>query len=127
HVFASTEPSFLEQVLRAGGPALADAPAFQAVAKQLPEQSSSVAYSRPEEQARLLYDMIKSGQLQKALEGANMVGGPNVPKVDRIIDPEKLPEFSVFAKYLAPGGGFSQADEDGMTLTRFTLRKSANP
>jgi hypothetical protein len=127
HVFAATDPSLLEQVLRTGGPALADAPGYQAVAKQLPDQASSVSYTRPEEQARLLYDMVKNGQLQKALEGANMVGGPDVPKVDVIIDPQKLPEFSVFAKYLSPGGGFGLQDEDGVSLTRFILQKATNP
>lgn len=127
HVFAATDPSLLEQVLRGGGPPLADTPAFQAVAKQFPDRSSTLSYSRPEEQARLLYDMVKNGQLQKFLEGANMVGGPDVPKVEVLVDPEKLPEFSVFSKYLSPGGGFGLMDEDGLSLTRFTLRKTANP
>jgi Protein of unknown function (DUF3352) len=127
HAFAATDPSLLEQVLRGGGPALADSPNFQDVARQVPDRVSTLSYAQPEEQARLLYEMVKTGQLQKALEGANMVGGPDVPKVDVLIDPEKLPEFSVFAKYLSPGGGFSLMDETGATLTRFTLRKTTNP
>ena len=68
-LFVATEPTLLEQVLRGGGPALADSPAFQAVAKEIPEQVSSLSYVRPEEQARLLYDMVKSGQFEKALQG----------------------------------------------------------
>ena len=77
-LFVSTEPTLLEQVLRGGGPALADSPAFQAVAKEIPEKVSSLTFVRPEEQARLSYDMIKSGQFEKALQAAAIAGGPDV-------------------------------------------------
>jgi hypothetical protein len=43
-----------------------------------------------------------------------------------MINPEKLPDFSVFAKYLTLGGSYSVADEDGLVATGFTLRKN-NP
>src|SRR5271157_443102 len=44
----------------------------------------------------------------------------------KIINPDKLPDFSVFAKYLTLGGSYSVADEDGLMSTGFTLRKN-NP
>ena len=67
--------------------------------------------------------MIKSGQLGKALEAAKQPDGPDLSGLARAIDPDKLPEFSVFAKYLSQGGGFGVMDEDGVTFTQFTLKK----
>jgi len=125
-LFVSSEPTFLEQVLRGGGTTLADSATFQAVAKEIPESTSSLSYTRPEEQARLSYDMIKSGQFEKALRSAAMAGGPDISNFGKLIDKDKLPDFSVFAKYLSQGGGYSLIDEDGLTWTGFTLRK-ANP
>jgi hypothetical protein len=49
-----------------------------------------------------------------------------VPELGKIIPTEKLPDFSVLAKYLGLGGGSSIMDDDGFTLTGFTLRR-ANP
>ncbi len=127
YLLASDDPTLLEQVLRSGAPALAETPEFLAVLKQVPGEVSSFSYAKAEEQARLTYDMIKNGTLQQAIDAANQqAGGPQGPKLDEIIDPAKLPEFSVFAKYLAPGGGFSTMDEQGVTITNFSLRKS-NP
>jgi len=124
NLFISTEPTFLEQVLRSGGNSLAESAEFQAVAKKLPAKNSIVAFDKTEEQARLLYDMVKNGGLQKALDQAN--ANNNGPKVENPIDPKKIPEFSVFAKYLGQGGSFGVMDEQGVTITSFVLRK-ANP
>jgi hypothetical protein len=124
-VFLTTDATLLEQVLRAGGAALADDPAYQAVARHFPEKLSSLSYERPEEQARLLYEMAKNGRLSKSLDAARRAGGDEGDLKD-LIDPKKLPEFSTFTKYLTQGGGFGTMDEDGALFTRFTLRKS-NP
>lgn len=123
-VFVSSEPTLLELVLRGGGPALADSPDFQAVAKEIPEKASTLSYVRPEEQARLSYDMIKSGQFEKALQGSAVAGGPDLGNIGKIIDKDKLPDFSIFAKYLSQGGSFGLQEEDGFTVTGFTLRKA---
>jgi hypothetical protein len=125
-LFVSSEPSLMEQVLRGGGPALADNPAFLAVAKEAPSQTSSLSYVKPEESARLSYDMIKSGQFEKALSGAAVAGGPDLSKLGKLLDKDKLPEFSIFSKYLSQSGGYSVMEDDGVTVTSFTLRKS-NP
>jgi hypothetical protein len=125
NAYIATDPSLLEQVLR-GGPGLADSPEFQAVAKSIPEQTTTLAYTKPEEAARQSYEMIKSGQLEKAFGGAAAAGGPDMKKLGKLIDKEKLPDFSVFAKYLSQGGGYGTSDEDGALFTNFTLRKS-NP
>jgi hypothetical protein len=125
-LFVSTEPTLLEQVLRGGAQSLAESPAFQAVAKELPDKSSTLSYTRPDESARASYEMFKSGQFEKALQGAAAGGGPDLSQIGKFFNKDKLPEFSVFAKYLSPGGGFTTMDDDGVTFTNFTLRKT-NP
>ncbi len=125
-LFLSLEPTLLEQILRGGSSTLADSSTYQAVSKEIPEKVSTVNYVRPEEQARLSYDMIKSGQFKSALQGAAAAGAPDLARIGEILNKDKLPDFSVFAKYLSQGGGYTVQDEDGLTATTFTLRK-ANP
>jgi hypothetical protein len=122
NIFIATEPTYLEQILRSGSQSLADSPEFQAVAKKLPEKNSILSFDKTEEQARMIYEMVKGDGLQKALDQANAANGQ---KVKNPIDPNKVPEFSVFAKYLGQGGSFGIMDEQGVTITSFTLRKAA--
>jgi hypothetical protein len=124
--FLSIEPTLLEQVLRAGGPRLADSADFLSIAKELPNQTSTLSYARAEESARQLYEMIKSGQFQKAFEQAAMAGGPDVPKVGELINKDKLPEFSVFSKYLSSSGGYGIMTDEGFYSVTFSSRK-VNP
>ena len=113
-------------MLRGGGAALADSAGYQSVAREIPSQTSSLTYVKPEESARLSYEMIKNGQFQRALAGAAVAGGPDVSRIGELINKDKLPDFSVFAKYLSQGGGYSVMEDDGITITSFSLRKS-NP
>ena len=122
----STDPTLLELVIRGGNPPLAEDAGFLAVMKEIPEKVSSISYVRPDESARVSYDMFKSGQFEKALQGANVAGGPDVSKVGDLFDRKRLPSFSVMAKYLSSGGGFAVLEDDGVSITNFTLRK-ANP
>jgi hypothetical protein len=126
--FVTTDTTLLEQVLRPGNATLLDSAAFQTVAKEIPEKASGMTYVRPDEQARLSYDLLKSGQFAKALEQANAAGraGREVPDLAKLIPSEKLPDFSLFSKYLSLGGSFSVMDDDGFIMTGFTLRKT-NP
>ena len=82
-------------------------------------------YVRPDESARLSYDLIKSGQFEKAIQQSWRPRGrrpQSCPTSARLIPNEKLPDFSVFAKYLSLGGSYSVMDDDGFTMTGFTLR-----
>jgi hypothetical protein len=124
--FVTTDTTLLEQVLRAGNPPLASSPAYQTIAKELPEKVSGTTYVRPDEQARLSYEMLKGGQFEKAFQQAAAARGGDAPDLSKLVDLSKLPDFSVFAKYLSVGGSYSQMDDDGFTMTGFTLRKS-NP
>ena len=79
---------------------------------------------RPDESARLSYDLVKSGKFEKAIEQAAATrGAADFPDLGKLIPGDKLPDFSVFAKYLSLGGGFSTMDEDGFMMTGFTLRR----
>jgi hypothetical protein len=46
-----------------------------------------------------------------------------MPQIGKVIANEKLPDFSVIAKYLTLGGSYSLADDDGFTMTGFTLKR----
>ena len=122
-LFVTTDTTLLEQVLRPGNPTLADSTAFQSVAKEYPEKASGLSYVRPDESARLSYDLVKSGKFESAIKQAAAGRGRDLPDLGKIIPADKLPDFSVFAKYLSLGGGFSSMDDDGFTLTGFTLRR----
>src|SRR5208337_2860839 len=60
-LFVTTDTTLLEQILRPGGVPLAESPTYQTVAKEIPQKVSGMTFVRPDEQARLSYDMIKSG------------------------------------------------------------------
>jgi hypothetical protein len=126
-LFMTSDTTLLEQILRQGNPALVDSASFQSIAKEYPEKASGLSYVRPDESARLSYDLVKSGKFEKAIQQAAISraagGGGDLPNLGKIIPGDKLPDFSVFAKYLSLGGGFSTMDEDGFTMTGFTLRR----
>ena len=87
-----------------------------------------MTFVRPEESTRLLYDLVKSGQYEKAIQqlfGANARARrpQQIPQLGKVIPNEKLPEFSAIAKYLSLGGSYSVMDDDGFTMTGFTLKK----
>ena len=126
-LFATTDTTLLEQVLRPGNASLAESSSFQTIAKEFPERMSGMSYVRPDESARLSYDMVKNGSFAKAIQqGMAARQAHDMPDLSKLIPVDKLPEFSVFAKYLSLGGSSSVMDDDGFTLTGFTLRH-ANP
>jgi hypothetical protein len=127
-LFLTTDTTLLEQILRPGVVPLAESATYQTVAREIPQKVSGMTFVKPDEQARLSYDMVKSGQFEKAiLQGlAAQRGGQAPAELPKIINPDKLPDFSVFAKYLTLGGSYSITDDDGLVATGFTLRKS-NP
>src|SRR5262249_22521034 len=103
---------------------LADSAAYKAVAREMPSKVSSMSYVRPDEQARLTYDMVKSGQFEQAVQGAAVAGGPDLAAFAQLLARAKMPDFSIFAKYLSQGGRYSETSADGLTITSFSLRKA---
>jgi hypothetical protein len=125
--FVTTDTTLLEQVLRPGNTLLGDNAGFQSVVKEIPERVSGMSFARPDESARLTYDLFKSGQIDKAIQQAMGGRAPQqgqIPPIGKILATEKLPDFSVFAKYLAIRGSYSVMDDDGFIMTGFTLRRS---
>jgi hypothetical protein len=121
YFFIASEPGLLELVLRSGGNPLSEKAEFQKVAKDLPSQTSSLSYVNADDQARASYDMMKSGSFEKALQNAQP-GAPDMSKFAKLFNKDKLPEFSVFAKYLEQSGGYGVMDDDGMVFTSFSLK-----
>ncbi len=74
-LFMTSDTTLLEQVLRQGNPTLADSASFQSVAKEYPEKASGLSYVRPDESARLSYDLVKSGRFEKAIQQATAARG----------------------------------------------------
>ncbi len=126
--FVTSDTTLLEQILRPGNASLSDNASFQSIVKEIPERVSAMSYVRRDESARLTYELVKTGQIDKAIGQA--MGGPRgprqeqIPPIGKIIATEKLPDFSVVAKYLGATGGYSQMDDDGFLMTGFTLRRS---
>lgn len=122
-LFVTSNVTLLESVLRGGSDKLADLPAYKAVSRHFPASTASISFSAAEEASRATYEMLKQGQLDQALGAAAQQAGGDAPKVDQFFDPKKLPDFSVFAKYMSNGGGYSVVDEDGVTQVQFMLNK----
>ncbi len=92
---------------------LAESEDFKAVAEYFEEGAVLVAFSRPAESYRRLYDMLRDG---KAAE--------NFPGSDEFfsrIDFSKLPPFEVVEKYMAPSGAYWIGDENGVYMEQFSL------
>lgn len=106
----------LEQALRNDNDVrpLADSDAFKAVAEHFPSGALAVTFTRPAEQYRRLYDMLRDGEAAE-----------NFPGMDELfskIDFSKLPAFEVIEKYMAPAGGFWVGDENGVLMESFSLK-----
>ncbi len=106
----------LEQALRNDNDVrpLADSDDFKAVSEHFPEGALAVTFSRPAEQYRRLYDMLRDG---KAAENF-----PGMEDMFAKIDFSKLPAFEVIEKYMAPTGGYWVGDENGVLMEQFTLK-----
>jgi hypothetical protein len=130
--FVTTDTALLEQVLRPGNAALEENAGFQSVAKEIPDRISGMTFFRPDESIHVLYDLIKSGQYEKAFQQAlgPQARGPRaqqIPPISKVIPHEKLPEFSAIAKYLTLSGSYSLMDDDGFMMTGFTLKRPGGP
>ncbi len=126
-LFVTANVTLLETVLRGGSSKLADSPAYKSVARHFPASTTSISFSAAEEASRATYEMLKQGQLDQALDAAaQQAGRGDAPEIDQLFDPKKLPDFSVFAKYMSNGGGYSVLDDDGVTQVQFMLNKE-NP
>lgn len=93
---------------------LADSDDFKAVSGHFPDGALAVTFSRPAEQYRRLYDMLRDG------DGAESF--PGMEDLFSEIDFTKLPTFDVIEKYMGPTGGYWVGDENGVLMEQFTLK-----
>jgi hypothetical protein len=121
NLFVASDPALLESILRGGASPLSDNQDFLAFMKVVPSKTSTLSYGKPDESARAIYDSIKSGEFEKDVKK-----NEKAPDFSKIFDKSKLPDFSVFAKYMSASGGFGMMEDDGVTFTNFSLRKG-NP
>ena len=126
--FVTTDTTLLEQVLRPGSATLEENAGFQSVVKEIPERVSGMTFVRPDESARLSTTSSRAASTRRpsSRSWAANARGPQAaaaPAVGKVIANEKLPDFSVFAKYLSLGGSYSLMDDDGFTMTGFTLKR----
>ena len=83
---------------------------------------SILAYQRPEESMRLLYDLATDPQNMDNLEQIAQ-NNPFFTALITAVRSKKLPPFEVIAKYLAPGGAFVVDEETGLHYTGFSMRR----
>lgn len=108
--------SLLDQVLQNDSDMrpLAESEDFKKVAQHFPANALSVQFSRPAEQYRGIYEMLRSGTAAEQF--------PGMDEVFEKIDFTTLPPFESVSKYIKPTGGFSTADENGMYMEAFQLK-----
>jgi hypothetical protein len=85
-------------------------------------EMSIMAYQRPEEGMRLMYDLATNPANIDSLESMSE-SFPFVQALVTALKGNKLPPFEVIAKYLAPGGAFIIDEETGLHYTGFSMRR----
>ncbi len=92
---------------------LAESDDFKAVAEYFEEGALLVAFSRPAESYRRMYDMLRDGKAAESFPGSDEFFSK--------IDFGKLPPFEVVEKYMAPSGAYWIGDENGVYMEQFSL------
>jgi hypothetical protein len=85
-------------------------------------RAGMIAFNRPEEAMRQIYDMATSESMRGALKG-QAANNPVFRTLDDALSTHPLPPFAVLAKYLAPGGALLTSDETGFHYMAFSLRR----
>ena len=93
---------------------LSESDDFKAVSGHFPDGALAVTFTRPAEQYRRLYDMLRDGNAAENF--------PGMEDMFSKIDFSKLPPFDVIEKYMAPTGGYWVGDENGVLMEQFTLK-----
>ncbi|MCY3007374.1 MAG: hypothetical protein NTV29_15530 [Planctomycetota bacterium] len=120
----------LEDVIKfnsSGDGLLSDSIEFKLVQDRIKAQlknsdMSILAYQRPEESMRLMYDLATDPQNMDNLEQFAQ-NNPFLTSLITAVRSKKLPPFEVIAKYLAPGGAFVVDEETGLHYTGFSMRR----
>jgi hypothetical protein len=106
---------------------LSDSIEFKLVQDRIKAQTknadmSIMAYQRPEEGMRLMYDLATDPDNISSLEEMSE-NNPFFQAIVAALKGKKLPPFEVISKYLAPGGAFIIDEETGLHYTGFSMRR----
>ena len=109
------------------GSSLAEDLEYQLVISRLSRQPggsnpSMIAFSRPEEQFRLWYEIATADSSRARLTEAS-VGNPVFQTLEKALGDNPLPPFSTLAKYLAPAGGIVTDEATGIHYIAFGMRR----
>ena len=129
-LIASDSLSAIEEIVKfesSGDGLLADSIEFKLVRDRIKAQlknseMSVLAYQRPEEGMRLMYDLATDPENIDNLERMSE-NNPFFTALVTAVRSKKLPPFEVIAKYLAPGGAFLVDEETGLHYTGFSMRR----
>lgn len=95
----------------------------------VPGEHSVQTFSRTDEEYRAVYELIRQGRMgeSETMLGKllnNMLGdGKDGSIRKQKIDGSKLPDFETVRRYFGPGGMSVVSEEDGWSLTGFTVSK----
>jgi len=108
--------TLLDQVLRNDSDMkpLAESEEYQRVAQHFPADALSVQFTRPAEQYRSMYEMVRSGTAAEQFPGSQ--------EIFEKIDFTTLPPFETISKYIHPTGGYSVKDDNGVFMEAFQLK-----
>lgn len=100
---------------------------FKLIASRIRRQAGGdtpgmLAFDRPEESLRLLYELATGDTTQQQLQ-SRADNNPFFGALDGALRENPLPPFAVIARYLAPGGSLITNDATGFHYTSFTLRR----
>ena len=80
-----------------------------------------VAFSRPEEAMRMMYDLANADQTRQFLDRQGQ-NNPFFKSLNSTLQSHSLPPFAVLEQYLAPSGGLVLEDETGLHYIGFALK-----
>ena len=108
---------------------LADAVDYKLITAKLARQSGGsapvmVAFSRPEEGMRFMYDLANADRTRQFL-GRQAESNPFLKSLNSTLESHPLPPFAVLEQYLAPSGGLVLEDETGLHYIGFALKAGA--
>lgn len=86
------------------------------------KKAGMVAFSRPEDALRNMYEMLNSPAIRSQITSRAANNGFFRAVNDALVK-NPLPPFSVLAQYLAPGGALLVNDESGIHYSSFALKR----
>jgi hypothetical protein len=126
HLMLTTHVELLNKCLNTTSGGLAESEAYKLIASKIPAEVSMLGLSRRDEEAKALWQFVKSGKLaeliRKGMESQEEVGAFLGGIIDAL-DGSNLPEFDKVSKYFTPSGSYAIMDEKGVKYMGFTPKK----